>query len=749
MADVQKTQFTSIPGSPALVQSHISLDRDFDVLVVKQLKNNIDLAAFKNKFAEFFPPSQPGNVTLQPLVVVGTGSLAIVRQGFFQIVDSVRGGFIFGNANYIDVLSTGILDMTKFSWVVTVKNSKIQSIEDLLDVRVNASTRAASTCSFTVKNDQDKYTFQQNQLFAYRTIFEPDDLVFVRLPDLETNLNIVFTGFINNVTKSRAAANNVIQISCEDVTKRLRYSRMAIRKGLNDRDFESQYVPLSAFTFPWPIGDAGKVVSTQIFKNIGVLAYSNVDQTLGIAAFVTSFNTLYAKNNALSLTISSSVGTQKQIGTGTSKIATEVANLRAIIERERAKIANSTFSSDTANAVQVYKNEYTMVSANSKVLYKLPIMQIEGTNQPIYQIAFVESFNLWISEWKECHKLIQEFVNIVNYEFFCNESGTIRIRPPNMSLEHLRPKSEFVDDYTLTESDIFGEDTYEDNTEITSVAVVTGDWRIRLNSSLDQLGIYGYIKDNRLINRYGARMTNLQPVIGIVTNDGLRVWGKSMLNRINRKAFSGGSITVIGNANIRVGNYVYLEKSNALFYVETAEHTIAPGQSYKVRLGLTYRRVPYFDIAALYIQRFTVSGETFEDQRAQAVKILNGNKLIVSQNPGSFTLEAYLGLRANLVADGYDADEIDQIYDPTHAIRGADSTSGLLLNQFYLNGYLFEFGIEINFSDAIATESANEAQRIAAQAINNATKNSSGASGLPQGTGQTKNQKSSGVASLK
>jgi hypothetical protein len=745
VADVQNTQFTSIPGSPALVQSHISLDRNFDILVVKQLKDNLDLAAFKLKYAEFFPPSQPGRVTLQPLISNASSLVGVNIATTFVIKDTTRSVNYLGNSKYIDVISTGILDLTKLSWVVTVKNSKIESIEDILDVRVNSTTRGASTCSFTVKNDQDKYTFQSDQLLAYRTIFEPDDLVFVRLPDLDVNLNIVFSGFINNVTKSRAAANNVIQVSCEDITKRLRYSRMAIRKGLNDRDFESQYVPLSAFTFPWPIGDAGKVASTQIFKNIGVLAYSNIDQSPELAADVASFNALYSKNNSLSLTVSSTLGVQKQVGSGDAKTATLVAALRAKIETTRGKIAGARFSFDTPTSAQVFKNEYTMVLSNRTTLYKLPVMQVEGTTQPVYQIAFVDSFNLWISEWKECHKIMQEFVNIVNYEFFCNESGTIRIRPPNMTLNHLRSDSGFADDYTLSESDIFSEDTYEDNTEITSVAVVTGDWRIRLNSSLDQLGIFGYIKDNKLIKKFGARMTNLQPVIGIVTNAGLRIWGKSMLNRINRRAFSGGSITVIGNANIRVGNYVYLEKSNALFYVETAEHTIAPGQSYKIRLGLTYRRCPYYDIAALYIQRNTTPGETFEDQRANAIKILNIDFL--GLDPG-FILEAYTGLRSNLVIEGYDSDEIDQIYDPDKVIRGGDFGSARYLKPFYLNGYLFEFGVEINFTNAEAEEAAQAAQLLQAETVNNATQSSSGTSGLPQGTGQMKNQKSSGVGTL-
>jgi hypothetical protein len=447
--------------------------------------------------------------------------------------------------------------------------------------------------------------------------------------------------------------------------------------------------------------------------------------------------------------------------------------LRKQIEDRRLIIADSTFSIDVVGGVKVYKNETAMVTTNLSKFYKLPVLQVDGTDQPIYQIAFVESFNLWISEWKESHKLIQEFVNVVNYEFFCNESGTIRIRPPNMSLDHLRAASPVTltggaataasataaarqvaakaaaassataAAYTFVESDIYQEDTYENNSDITSVAIVTGEWAIRQNSSLDALGIFGYIKDNRLISRYGARMTNLQPVIGIVTNAGLRVWGRSMLNRINRRAFSGGTVNVIGDSSIRVGNYVYLTQSNALFYVESISHTIMPGGKYQITMGLTYRRVPYFDIAELYIKRFPTPGTTFEEQRQFATRTMN------KQFAGlltTFCLEAYVGLKNNLVADGYDAAEIDQIYDPNSAIRGlATGTCQSTLQQFYLNGYLWEFGVEISFPEAIAAENAFiTASNIAAE-TNAATAKDSGSTGLPQGTGQLKAQKASPV----
>lgn len=337
-------------------------------------------------------------------------------------------------------------------------------------------------------------------------------------------------------------------------------------------------------------------------------------------------------------------------------------------------------------------------------------MIVDGTAQPAYEVAFRSGFDLWISEWKETNKLFHEFANVVNFELFANEDGIIRFRPVNTSLKHLLNSG---DVHILHDYNIYQENTYEDNTEIANIAIAVGNWKVRLGTSLDSLGIFGYIKDNRLIQKYGDKMVNLQSVVGLTTNASLNVWASSVLNRINRKAGFGASVEVVGDSRYRVGTYVYLESSNMLFYIDSIEHSISAGGSYKVRLTLTYRRMPVYDIAELFAGQVSVKSlgtfykSTTESQRDLSRSFLDKdvlkNQTFTRLSPDTIFL-ASRNVLNNLVADGYSADEIKHVYNPTDSLVATTVAANLAL--FYCAGYIWEFGVDIDFNDALAIEDA-------------------------------------------
>lgn len=728
-------------GTGALVEKMYAFDRSFDVVVIKQIApNRTDLTTamqqFKSKYAEFLTTVrnkldfvvQRKEVILQELLAVknSTGYFPIVSNtdepGLVQGVLPVP---LFGNAHYIDLIALGIISLTRPAWMVRVRSSKIDGIEDVLSTSVRLSVSGTGQASITIKNDLDRYCFQRNSLLVGKTIFEPDDIVVVRLPDRNANLNVCFTGYINHVERNKAPAQNTISLECEDATKRLRYSRVLIQQALLERDPQAQVQPLSAFTFPWVQGEGGQAEAAQkIISNIGAFAMSTINNLSAISPLVDQYNVLYKQANFFSTQPSFGTSAPGNVGVDASGVAHEVGVLRGKIESERLNAVNEYIDLDnsvgmSSSGVKVFKNTKTTVSAQATNFTKKPIMIIDGTNQPAFSVAFRDGFNLWMSEWKEANTLCHEFSNIVNFEFFANEEGIIRFRPVNTNLKHLLdPNSVHI----LHDYNIYQENTYEDNTEIASVAIATGDWKVRLGTSLDAIGIFGYIKDNRLIQSYGDRMINLQTVVGLTSKAALGVWASSVLNRINSKAFSGGTIELVGDSSYRVGTYVYLETDNMLFYIDSIEHSISPGGSYRVRLGLTYRRMPIYDIAQLFASQISTAQfgtfyrATDESKRTLARKFLDAdvlkNQTFTRLTPTSIGL-AYRNVLANLQDEGYSADEIKHIYSPTPPLTQASQ-----LALFYCAGYLWEFGVDIDFNDALAIQNAYDEGLAAADTKN-------------------------------
>lgn len=750
-------------GKDALVENQIALDREFDVFVIKQLRAlpqdyDTELKNFQSYYSEFISTIKGKldfifkrkDVILQPIIDTrpSPGTFPIrtsaIGPGFTPALDAAPVQ-LYINASYIDIVALGIIDLSRPAWAVRVRSSAIDGIEDVLNVSTRLSVSSAGSASVTIKNDLNKYCFQKNTLLVGKTIFEADDIIVIRLPDKNNVLRVCFTGFINKVTRNKAPNQNTINLDCEDVTKRLRYSRVAIRKALIDRDPEAQYIPLSAFVFPWVQGDGGGAEAVEkVVSNVGAFSFSTINSIPSISSSINQYNVLYKQKNFFSTQTQNLAGAINSGNVGIERgdaIDTEIANLRKKIEDDRSN--NITQYIDTSGSTgmkvqgtQIFKNTKALVTAQASNFVKKPIMVIEGTAQPAYDVAFRNGFDLWISEWKEVQKLFQEFANIVNFEFFATEEGVVRFRPVNVSLQQLVNPANIN---AIADTDIYQENTYEDNTDIANVAVVTGNWKIRLGTNLDALGIFGYIKDNRLIKKYGEKMLNIQPVIGLITNASLNVWASSVLNRINRKAFSGGSLEVIGDSRYRVGNYIYLKSSNMLFYVDSIEHSIAPGSRYTCRMNLTYRRMPVLDLAGLIAGSVVTGAGVFvvasndENRNVMQRKLdrdILKNEIFTVLSAGQLNL-AYNSILSTMKVNGYSPDEIAHIYNPQKLFtKEALSPS---LSPFYYGGYIWEYGVDIDFADALAIEKAYIAGQVAADNKNASTK-ATKITGMPTNT---------------
>jgi hypothetical protein len=721
-------QFT-IGGTGGLVKKNIEVGHAAEVFIIKQMaigstiaEYNSLLKKFKNKYAEFLSGSDSRSVVMQPIIKLVTSASLPSKEPFTSLngstVETTHGLIPQVDKRYSDLLSVGIVDLEKPTWVIRIRSSKQLGLEDVMSIGTNQTVNGGSSANVTLKNNLYKYTFQdQSSLDFGLPVFSPDDIIVVQTEKLENNnLETIFTGYVNKVTKSRAPAENSIILMCEDASKRLRYSRVLIGKGVTDEDSQAQLLPLSAFVMPWPSetksgGSAGPESPHKILKDIFVLALTNIDSESSIILTKILFENEFKKFNSPSATITnlpaSMAGQTKTVSSDEEISLQKIGTYRNTIEKARNDLLgkNGYFWRNVSNnRVEIYKNPITFLKANSIIdngrgfINKRPIAIIYGTDQPAFQLSFVNSFNFWISEWKEAHRVANEFAEVVNFEFFCDESGIVKFRPVNMSLDLLKNKTSNLN-YKIRDEYIYREETSEDNTGIINVMYITGEYRLDVGTPGEEIGLVAVIKDNKLIQQFGTKMGNPLTCVGLTTKSALKIFGRSKMERINSRAFSDGTVEMLSDPNIKVGNYIHLPETGAIYYVSDLRHDYVVGQKYRMNLDLTYRRRPIYDLAS----RLSI-GSGFSSFSSTASKGLAKRSLDLdfNQSVGSTVLlSVYNAVISALVGMGYDSDEIKKVYKQTN------------LQEFYYYGYIWEPAVNIDFKLAAEVQ-AKEQSDIAA-----------------------------------
>lgn len=701
----------SVGGTGGLVKKSMEVGHSAEVFVIKQMKDigkdlseyRALLKKFNNKYVDFLTAKNARDVIMQPVIKLISTTGQPAKEPFLNLssstIDATHGLSPQVDKRYADLLSMGIVDLERPTWVIRIRSSKTLGIEDIISISTNQTVNGGSNASFALKNNLYKYTFQnQYSLDFGLPIFSPDDIVVAQTEKLEDSvLETIFTGFINKVTKSRAPGENSIMLVCEDVSKRLRYSRVGIKKGTNDKETESQLLPLSAFTSPWPSDNKssdspGPEPSHKILKDVFTLALSNIDSESSIASVRADFEAKYKKYNTPSAEITNKptnlLSKNKTIKSDEEILLGEISKLSLDIYKARNEILNREgyyWRNVSNNRIEIYKNTIPFLKSNGLLdggkgfIKKRPVAIIYGTDQPAFQLSFVDSFNMWISEWKEAHRLASEFSEAVNFEFYCDETGIIKFRPVNVSLELLKNKNTNPT-YKIRDELIYKEDTSEDNTGIVNIMYASGDYKINVGNPAEDVGLVTTIKDNKLIKQFGPKMGNPISCIGLTTIAALKIYGRSKMERINSRAFSDGSIEILADPNIKVGNYIHLPETGALFYIADIRHEYSVGQKYRMTLDLTYRRRPIYDIAA--------KASTNKALAKRELDLNFSGSLASGPGPAVY----YNDIINSLVELGYDKDEAKSIYKLSN------------LQEFYYYGYIWEPAVNIDFGLAVASQ---------------------------------------------
>lgn len=741
----------SLTNNGGFIGASIDLDRPAEVILIKKVKIDYEQSiedankSFQSEYSEFFNKGIPepniaetlGNTLIRnnnekairievltkavPITqskkynklgesIVGYGfqrtGVFLSNNGYKEDTESSADYEIIVNTKYRYIYILPAIDITRENYIITSRNNSALGISDITDITVTIGTSSFSTANLSVKNNLNKYEFITDSLKKGKTIFSADDIVVVRLPgidyqmtdkDLHEGLETSFVGFVNDIRLIDKPAGHVVNINCEGMTKRLRFTRVLTNQALNPGDAQAAIMPISAFSFPFHDKTAD---ASYLVKNMMVYSMTDINENIELKPKINEFNLEYEKYNSYD---------DNEYKNNSQANAEIVANLRKKIEELKEKKREEYFK-DVQNEkdTRIYNNEKTL--APIKNGFKIPICMVTGTTQKAYKLLFAK-WQMWIAEWQQANKLIQDIANTVNFMFYDSENGIIKFEQVNISLEHLKRKIPFkinendtaqekenkkneaikmknafwIKDMWIKEREIL-----DGTSEIVNIITVTGQAVAEGHPNWEEYGARAVIKNNKLIKKHGPIMGPLISILDLRSPQACFAYGKSLLDRINKKAASNANIRLVGNANIKAGYYCFIEDKNALFYIERVVHNYGVGGSYETEIELSYRREPILRVDNENCPNILSSVEKTKDSTINFMKIKE--KL---DKEGEMTFDNVLGnsleellkkTKDSLKNLGYIESEIKNVYTTES------------LKYHYFNGFIWEHTIETDFS---------------------------------------------------
>ena len=612
------------------------LERPAEVVIIKKLRNFIEpgsmpqseirkdqnvgdkteAAAFRKDFVEFIEGEKKiltpnfilDNKWLDP--VDGTGNTPLYRH--WQITASTPK--VLGDPSQVDSLTPGATNT------------------DVYQITASLTTEGRGQCTVVLNSRQDKYVFTEHPLRNGKVLFESNDQIYVNLPGLDGELYRAFTGYITTVQLARSTAGGLrttITLTCDDMLKPLVETRTCIRpSGFIAENRGVTYTGLSpVFANKLPHEILSFIMSrayADVYSHESFRPALEASRELGRAGDLDSQTEAALRENALfestlSLpqpsagisvsadsrflaTWSQSVAHVRPLAGGViGKTPGEPVTLPKRIfgfRRER----HETQIGPGLNPVVQELEQYSPFSAEAQVDPDDLAFIIEGTSQPSYKLAFGADVSIFASEWKSALLVGQEIAKNINYEFFADELGIVHFRPINANLPYdfeadeprrvttaLTWKTQRVGyEYWLKDQFTTDEAYVETDKDIFTIAYAFGAFQV---DGLPEGAVKGVAVDVNRFLKLGARQAPAITKMNLLTDDAANNYARAYLARLNANAMT-GRIKYIGDARVRVGNPVYVEKNNQVYYLSSLVHNYTVGQGYSMSMELKYGRVP-------------------------------------------------------------------------------------------------------------------------------------------------------------
>lgn len=457
----------------------------------------------------------------------------------------------------------------------------------------------------------DGLIFQKNQC-----VIESNDMIEIYLPDWKDELHIAFTGYVNQVSMSDDGETKRINITCEDVTKKLAVTRTNANPSLDPLEAEGD--DITAYNTAYTDKKPEEVIKYMLGKTYcDVLQDPAILKKVALAynEFIQSQN-IISRKDTKDITEEDKLAKSKALATLNNIMLNAIDDYVVPIHGKDNEIigyigykarpipAKSVSGSTTAPFKATPNTTNTQKFGKGEAVFI-----IRGLDQPAWGLGIKtnSNFDLKISDWRSNDNLIADIARTAFFEFFADASGLLHFRPTNLTLPKVtrtisnEPNKNFMDNYWLTKEKelmIRNYDLLYNDREVFTDIIVQGSFTeldgftLAVERSL-VIGPYSYRR------KFGVRMMPQEVRLGLHAPESRKVYGEQRLWRQNAQAYS-ARVVLEGNSYLEVGNPIFVEKWNAVYYIAEMTHTYNAMQDYDTELSLTYRRLPMCIIGGAY-----------------------------------------------------------------------------------------------------------------------------------------------------
>lgn len=569
------------------------------------------------------------------------------RLGQFLRSNSNKKGILFDPCPYcIDIPYFIVGDnLDKINWKTgNYITDNLSSPNDrILNCTVTQEINNGWTCNFTLDNTDDIYTLNNYYKLNFKQdisygdyvlnqnnicVIEPNDEVEVYMSDWQGELHCVFTGFVSNVTKTDDGLRKTINVSCNDMLKKLSWHYLNSQAGFDIK--EARGVGISVYGENYQSFKLNEVASVLLGETYCDI-YKRDSFLLKLVKIYAQAYAKMKKNKSAQQTPESRKSQNKAIENLNKEVLKEINKyikpyngFKEVEEKGQLQyvITNSedgrygrkcTINYNQLINTHYQQEQYAKENANTKM--PTPFLdyengelafKIEGENQPIWEWTIKQGgYDYLFSNYKRNDDFIRNIAGIAQYEFFADATGMIYFRPPNFVLPRVSIADGLVDDELVQQANQYIKDNYwvtkdkeqyftqinssiNDNNIYTRVNVI-GKW-VELGYSNEFMRAAGYASQWWL-NKYGLRIMSTNTRTGLKDEKVCKTYAEMLLwkNNINYELCDASCVL---NSNYTVGVPIFLERQLAVWYIGRVSHSFSSGSNCTTQLTLTYKRTP-------------------------------------------------------------------------------------------------------------------------------------------------------------
>lgn len=590
---------------------------------LEEVKINQDLYYYTDKYVE--------NISNIQMINIDNGNKKYYKY-------KINNFYYFNKYSFL--LECPLLDYTKLSYVYQIKHNNILGIGNVTAVNTSFNVNSSSNCTIDFicgDNDEiNKEMFDTNDIVIIKMLKNNNDINKIKnnynhynIYEQEFNLyKNIFTGYIDNVnyTIDWSNKNKTLNLICSGPSKKMLYTRIISGQATaNTKDWTSALIPLSVYSFPQIEGKDKKypIDNETIIKNIIIRTFCNIDNIPEIKENKLNVEYYFNKN---AIAISSYDQKFYQ-----DSYEYKMKYHKAV--SENMKNFYETVYDDDGNKlyIKINNNQIKLTSQKNTIsLMQLPIMLINGTNQPAYQYNFNDFNNIFTSQYMTLFQFIQKIATTLDFCLYDDPDGIIHFEIYDTSLIHLY---DLNNANNLTNIISFSEN--QNTNEMMNIIQASSCGTLTTMKDTAEYGIFTLIRDKNSIKQLGERYLNLGSIVGLqntITNiekekltdveisnkiymQPLTTYSRCIMQKINSKAMSQITVRLLGNPLIMMGKYAYIKDIEKLFYINSIRQSWAANSFYTIDLGGIYTRNKICNLDEITNSVYNIKGITIPNSR--------------------------------------------------------------------------------------------------------------------------------------